>query len=227
MSLVITFEITLHDTFNYNNVFWVASESDTQRAKNIKVEVMNSNFSNDTWTEKGKVTNHSESGYYLLISHTPVGGSSAGDGFNKIRITFSNFNSTTLRIGNIGLLARNGNGIGEVCLSRGGADMYGSITCFKDKTYNLGSTDKRWNYIYTHNINGLSSGRYLTLRNYLDNSNFLNPVNSKDNTSYTGVTYTIDRWKANRDYSKLTITNEGVEFANTLAETETDYATFN
>ena len=105
--------------------------------------------------------------------------------------------------------------------------MYGSITCFKDKTYNLGSTDKRWNYIYTHNINGLSSGRYLTLRNYLDNSNFLNPVNSKDNTSYTGVTYTIDRWKANRDYSKLTITNEGVEFANTLAETETDYATFN
>ena len=66
----------------------------------------------------------------------------------------------------------------------------------------------------------------MTLRNYLDNSNFLNPVNSKGNTSYTGVTYTIDRWKANRDYSKLTITNEGVEFANTLATTETSYATF-
>lgn len=226
----ITIEITLHTTFTYTNVFWIDCTSKTYRAKNIKVEIMNSNtalYPNDVWATKANITNHSESGYYLQLSHTPVGADNAGGGFNKIRVTFSNFNSATFRLGNIGLLARNGNGIGEVCLSRGGADMYGSITCFKDKTYNLGSTDKRWNYIYTHNINGLPSGRYLALRNYLDNSNFLNPVNSKGSTSYTGVTYTIDRWKANRDYSKLTITNEGVEFANTLAETETDYATFN
>ena len=226
----ITIEITLHTTFTYTNVFWIDCTSKTYRAKNIKVEIMNSNtalYPDDVWATKANITNHSESGYYLQLSHTPVGADNMGGGFNKIRVTFSNFNSATFRLGNIGLLARNGNGIGEVCLSRGGADMYGSITCFKDKTYNLGSTDKRWNYIYTHNINGLSSGRYLTPRNYLDNSNFLNPVNQKGSTSYTGVMYTIDRWKANKDYSKLTITNEGVEFANTLAETETSYATFN
>lgn len=219
----ITFEITLHETFTYSNVFWVDSEADSQRAKNIKVEVMNSQYENDVWTKKAEVTNHSESGYYLLLTHTPVGASNTSGGFDKIRITFSNFNDTTFRVGNIGLLKRNGNGIGEVCLSRGGADMYGSITCFKDKTYNLGSSDKKWKNIYTYKINNIPSSLYLNPKNYLDNSDFTNPINQREQTTYTGSNlYTIDRWICRVDNGTLTV-NAGESITLTSTNTASAY----
>ena len=42
--------------------------------------------------------------------------------------------------------------------------------------------------------NGIIAGQ--GAHNLLDNSDFSNPVNSLGKTSYTGVGYTIDRWKA-------------------------------
>ena len=48
------------------------------------------------------------------------------------------------------------------------------------------------------------------IRNLLDNSDFTNPVNQRGLTSYSGITYTIDRWKSNSGYSIVTINDDCV-----------------
>lgn len=47
-------------------------------------------------------------------------------------------------------------------------------------------------------------------RNLLDNSNFLNPVNQRGKSKYTGVGYTIDRWKLWGDDSTVVVANDGI-----------------
>ena len=46
--------------------------------------------------------------------------------------------------------------------------------------------------------------------NLLDNSNFLNPVNQRGQTSYTGVGYTIDRWRFWQSSCSLILTDSGI-----------------
>lgn len=43
-------------------------------------------------------------------------------------------------------------------------------------------------------LGGKAPEYYIQPRNLLDNSNFRNPVNQREKTSYTGFAYTIDRW---------------------------------
>lgn len=47
-------------------------------------------------------------------------------------------------------------------------------------------------------------------RNLLDNSNFLNPVNQRGKSKYTGVGYTIDRWNLWGDDSTVVVANDGI-----------------
>ena len=47
-------------------------------------------------------------------------------------------------------------------------------------------------------------------RNLLDNSNFLNPVNQRLQSTYTGIGYTIDRWKLLGADSTVVIANDGI-----------------
>lgn len=47
-------------------------------------------------------------------------------------------------------------------------------------------------------------------RNLLDNSFFLNPVNQRLQSTYTGIGYTIDRWKLWGADSTVVITNDGI-----------------
>lgn len=49
-----------------------------------------------------------------------------------------------------------------------------------------------------------------TPHNYLDNSNFANPVNQRGKTTYTGSGYTIDRWRMWNDGSSLSVVAGGV-----------------
>ena len=49
--------------------------------------------------------------------------------------------------------------------------------------------------------------------NYLDNSDFRNPVNQRGQTSYTTNGYTIDRWRLLNDNGTLSIGDGYVEFA--------------
>ena len=47
--------------------------------------------------------------------------------------------------------------------------------------------------------------------NLLDNSNFMNPVNQRGQTVYTGAGYTIDRWRLTNEYSRLEVTADGIK----------------
>lgn len=51
------------------------------------------------------------------------------------------------------------------------------------------------------------------VKNLLDNSNFLNPINQRGQTSYNGTfIYTIDRWSLDDSASTVVLTNEGLSF---------------
>ena len=54
----------------------------------------------------------------------------------------------------------------------------------------------------------LNCGISLQPRNLLDNSNFRNPVNQRGQSSYNGITYTIDRWRS-WDSNNITTLNDG------------------
>lgn len=47
--------------------------------------------------------------------------------------------------------------------------------------------------------------------NLLDNADFLNPVNQRGQTTYTGQVYGIDRWKGVNDAAQMNVTDAGLE----------------
>lgn len=54
-------------------------------------------------------------------------------------------------------------------------------------------------------------------KNYLDNSDFSNPVNQRGETTYTGAAYGIDRWECSGASSILAVSDGCVRFTNTAA----------
>lgn len=155
----LVFEITLHKIFTWTNTFYIDFGSSNWRAKNIKLEVINTNYANDVWTQKGSVTDFGVAHWKCSgFNHTPSGATNAGGGFNKIRITISNFNTATdFRIAAIGLLNYGSQGLRETFMPRDGGELLGNITPFKTNTYNLGSTDNVFSNVYATNFVGNAS----------------------------------------------------------------------
>lgn len=58
----------------------------------------------------------------------------------------------------------------------------------------------------------LSTVKSAAPRNLLDNSNFMNPVNQRGGTSYSGAGYCIDRWRMTDATSLMSIDQDGVTF---------------
>ena len=139
-------ELTLFKGFGWTNTIYVDSGSSGWRAKNVKIEVMNSNYADDVWTVKYDKTNLSTGQNFVSFNHTPVGTSSAGNGFNKVRFTFSGWaNATIFRIAQIGLVNYGSAGLRETNMSRGIDDaVYRNITPNTTDKYSLGSSSKRW-----------------------------------------------------------------------------------
>lgn len=151
----ITIELTLHRVFTWTNTVYIDCGANTWRAKNMKIEVMNTNYSNDTWSTKGNVTNYGRSQYKITFNHTPSGASNGGGGFNKIKFTFSGWNfSTSFRIACLGIINYGSSGIREVCVPKDGGIMYGGITPYVNNSYNIGSSDKKYANIYSTNFIG-------------------------------------------------------------------------
>lgn len=64
---------------------------------------------------------------------------------------------------------------------------------------------------FNNRISQINTGfSYISNPNLLDNWYFVNPVNQRGQTSYTGVGYGIDRWKVLTDAATLTISNDGI-----------------
>ena len=143
-------ELTLHKTFTWGNTVYVDFGASGWRAKSIKLEVMNSNYPDDVWTQKGNTTTNASGHYSVSVSHTPVGGSSAGNGFNKIRYTFSNWNNTSIfRIAQIGIYNYGSGSLRETSMSRGIDDyIFRNITPNANNTYKLGDSTHKWSEIH-------------------------------------------------------------------------------
>ena len=62
-------------------------------------------------------------------------------------------------------------------------------------------------------LGGKAPEYYIQPRNLLDNSDFRNPVNQRGATSYSGTTYTIDRWWIQTDTGTASIGNNGLTLA--------------
>lgn len=152
----ITIELTLHKIFRWTNTIYVDSGNNNWRAKDIEIEVMNTNYANDTWSSVGSVTNHQYSQYKTKFSYTPTGGSNGSNGFNKIRLTFSNWNNNIFRIACIGVIEYDSMGLRETFLPKDGGSLYGSMTPYSNNTLNLGSSSNKWAKVYATTFSGSS-----------------------------------------------------------------------
>lgn len=186
-------ELTLHKTFTYTNVAYIDFGATHWRAKNIMIDVMNSN-SETEWTNKSTITENQIGEHKITFTHND------GTGFNKIRFTFSNFAYTSFRLACLGLLGYNSNGLRETFLPKDGGSVYGSITPFNTSTYNLGSSSLKWNDVYATKFNGDLNGAATTLSgltatvaelNYCDGvtSNIQTQLNGKSSSSHTHDQY--------------------------------------
>lgn len=68
-------------------------------------------------------------------------------------------------------------------------------------------------------LGGKAPEYYIQPRNLLDNSDFMNPVNQRGQTSYNSVGYTIDRW-AKESNAILTIADDCINIDNSANSTE-------
>jgi len=156
-TLVIT--VNLHKVFPWTNTIYIDFGAAAWRAKSIKIEVMNSNYTDDVWTQKYNTTNNGAGHVYVTFGHTPVGASNAGGGYNKIRFTLSNFNSTDRRIAQIGVYFYGSSGVRETYMSRGADDpIFRSITPYANNTYSLGSSSNKWSNVYATTLTGTLDG---------------------------------------------------------------------
>ena len=151
----ITIELTLHKEFTWTNTIYVDHGSNAWRSKYVKIEVMNTNHANDVWAQKLEETARTLGRSKVTMTHTPVGTSSAGYGFNKIRFTFKDWGTSTIfRIAQIGVINYGSAGLRETSMSRGIDDpIFRSITPNEDNTYMLGTSSKRWSGVYAQTGN--------------------------------------------------------------------------
>lgn len=156
----ITITLTLHKVFAWSNTVYFDFGSSGWRSKNIKIEAMNSNFADDVWSTKLDRTDNTKGNGKVTFSHTPVGASSASGGFNKLRFTFSSWNSSTIfRIAQLGIYNYGSLGVRETFMSRGIDDeVMRNITPVTNNVYNLGSSSKKWANVYATTFNGQLSG---------------------------------------------------------------------
>ena len=179
----IVIELTLHKQFTWTNTIYVDFGSASWRAKSIKIEAMNTNYSGDTWATKTNVTNYSTGHITCAGAHTPSGASNAGGGFNKLRFTFSDFNSIStsggsFRIAQIGVYNYGSMGLRETYMSRGADDyVFRDITPNSNNTYNLGSSSNKWANIYATTFSGNLTGNVTG-----------NVSGSASSVAWTGVT---------------------------------------
>lgn len=160
---VAVFELILHKIFPHTNTIYIDFGSINWRAKSVKIEVKNNNttsYPNEDWSVKLDTTTNNSGNIKIKFVHIPVGASNAGDGFNKIRITLSDWaNSSDKRIAQIGVCNYNSLGLKETFISTGGSsNIYGSLIPFTTNNINLGSTSKYWNNAYITNINNVAVG---------------------------------------------------------------------
>ena len=182
----ISIELDLHREFTNKNTVYVDFGQSEWRCKNIQVDVMHSAY-DTTWSNIASVTNNEYGEYYSDIIYTPAGQSNISC-FNKIRFTFSKWNSTEFRIAQIGLIGWDSTGMRTTYMSRGIDDkVYRNITPGSSETYDLGSEDNKWNNIYG-NLKGNADTASIATKAYKLIDSEGNEVNVMGPQGPTGAT---------------------------------------
>lgn len=184
----IVIELTLHKTFTYSNTAYIDFGNVGWRAKAVKIEVMNSAYSNDTWTTKLDTTTNEAGHVTANVAHQPSGASNTGGGFNKIRFTFSDFNSKSgsninFRIAQLGIYNYGSAGLRETYMSRGVDDyVFRNITPNTNNSYNLGSSSNKWANGYFTNVSttNINGSAYVKTDNNYTNSDKTKLTNLTD-----------------------------------------------
>ena len=186
----IVIELTLYKVFTWTNTIYADFGDSSWRAKNIKIEVVNTNYSNDAWSEKFNVTNNTSGHVYVEFDHQPSGASNAGGGFNKIRFTFSSWaRSNIFRISQLGIYNYGSFGLRETYMSRGSDDpLFRDLTPNTNNLYNIGSSNNYWKNGYFTNINGVAVG---------SSPKFTDTTYSDATTSAHGLMTAADKTKLN------------------------------
>lgn len=163
----IVIELTLYKTFVWSNTIYIDFGSASWRAKNITIDVMNSVAGETDWTNKASLTDYALGHYKIMISHND------GVGFNKVRFSLSSWNnSERFRISAIGIVNYGSSGLREVFLPRDGGALYGSVTPFDNKSFDLGSSSKMWRNIYGNLSGNATSATKLSTARSINGSSF-------------------------------------------------------
>ena len=153
----IVIELTLHKTFTWTNTVYVDFGAVGWRSTYISIDVINTNNNESTWTNKSTITNNTIGEHKVTFSHND------GTGFNKVRFTFSGWNSAkNFRIACLGIINYGSSGLRETFVPKDGGSVYGGITPYSTNSINLGSADLKWNNVYATTFNGALSGNAST-----------------------------------------------------------------
>jgi len=195
----IVLELTLHKVFTWSNTIYCDFGSAGWRAKNVKIEVMNTNYPQDVWTVKGNATGNSYGNVKVTFNHTPVGASNAGGGFNKIRFTFSDWATATIfRIAQLGVYNYGSLGLRETSMSRGTDDyVFRNITPNSNNTYNLGDSSHKWANVYATTFQGNATSATKATQDSDGNQINTTYYKASNPNGYTSNTGTITGIKMN------------------------------
>lgn len=111
----VVFEVTLHRTFQYGYCYGI-QQADWFRGQNITFEAYNGS----SWTTLSSVVNQTTG---LTWNQADAGGT----GVTKLRITLTNFNSSTARITQIFIIGFNSDLLSGTFLPREGGELYGEL----------------------------------------------------------------------------------------------------
>jgi hypothetical protein len=154
---VIIIDITCHTVFAYTTSVYIDFGASYWSARNISFYAYNSSANNSETVYKpfGSVTNSSIGEYCSTGSYTYVDKNGVTQqGFNKLRIVLTNFNTTSPRIACIGVIGFGSSGLKETFISRGGSSIYGDFYPLIDNSYVLGGSSNRWKNVYAVAFNG-------------------------------------------------------------------------
>lgn len=180
---VIEIELELHKAFTWTNTVGISFGASGWRAKDIIIQVMRSGVDTE-WITKSTVTNHGYGQHVATFSHL------SGTGFDRVKFTMTNLNSSIFRIAQIFILNYGSNGLKETYMSRGGCDgVYGDILPFTDKIYSLGSTNKQWETVYANSF--ISNGKPVVLDNDSRLTDARTPTEHNHDTLYEPINANI------------------------------------
>ena len=181
--------------YSWTTMFGIGFGADNWKASDVKFEIGYETSKGTVWATRYDITGsgkaiHSFSSQGPGTTNTTTGtdGSTitgtSSNTWNRIKITLTNFTTTTPRIAQIWSINYGSKGLANNFLQQSGGSLYGNLNPYKNDTYNLGTTEKKFKTIYATTFEGTATNaskvNNLTVETAV-------PANAKfTDTTYTG-----------------------------------------